>query len=871
MTSDHLTQNPDIQFLGRVLGDVIREQGGERLYALTERIRSASVARARGEAGEDGLGDLTLGETLDFVRGFMLFSLLANIAEDREGVAREEGADLAAAVAAQEAQGVGRGDVVDLLQSANMVPVFTAHPTEVRRRSILDHRARIAELMALRDTGAEVTSQGDRVEAAIKRQVILLWQTRPLRQEKLVVADEVDNALAVVRDVLMPVLPGLYARWEAALGERPPAFLRVGSWIGGDRDGNPFVTAETLTMALSRGAEAALGRTLDGLHELGRELSISAGLADVPDAVLALADASGDDAPARADEPYRRAISGLYARAAATYQALVGRAPARPSRLAAEPYAGPDALRADLTVLARALAAGSEAMAGGGALGRLIRHLEVFGFHGPTLDLRQNSAIHERTVAELFAWAGVEADYASLDEEARVALLIAELRQNRPLGAAWVEYGEETAGELAIFRAAADAHRRFGPGCITTAIISMTEGVSDLLELNLLLREVGLFGAVQAVPLFETVDDLVAAPDIMRRYLALPEIAALPRPEQEIMIGYSDSNKDGGYFTSIWSLNRASQSLVPVLADAGRAMQLFHGRGGAVGRGGGSAFAAIRAQPPGTVAGRIRITEQGEVIAAKYGSAPQADASLEAIASATVLASLEPGRGADRERFAAAADQLSATALRTYRALVYDTPGFKDFFRAATPIAEIAGLKIGSRPASRKKSDAIQDLRAIPWVFSWSQARIMLPGWYGVGEALDAFHDKGLLKEMAADWPFFATALSNMEQVLAKSDLAIAGRYAALAPDADGIWRRIQDGWHRARDGLLAATGQSRLLEREPALDRSIRLRLPYLEPLNLLQVELLKRHRAGEADERVREGIELTINAIATGLRNSG
>lgn len=875
MTTAHLSQNPDIQFLGRVLGDVIREQGGERLFALTERIRSASVARARSGdgVGDEGLSDLTLGETLDFVRGFMLFSLLANIAEDREGVAREEGADLASAIAALDAQGVGRKAVRELIAQANMVPVFTAHPTEVRRRSILDHRQRIVELMALSDTGAAVTPNGDAVEAAIKRQVILLWQTRPLRREKLVVADEVENALAVVRDVLMPVLPGLYARWETALGERPPAFLTIGSWIGGDRDGNPFVTAETLTMALSRGAEAALGRALDGLHELGRELSISAGLADVPDTVLALADASGDDAPARADEPYRRAVSGLYARTAATYEALVGRAPARPSRLTADPYGSPDELRADLTVLARALAAGSEAMAGGGALGRLIRHLEVFGFHGPTLDLRQNSAVQERTVAELFARAGVEADYLALDEEARTKLLLGELRQNRPLGAAWIDYGDETAGELAIFRAAADAHRRFGPGCITTAIISMTETVSDMLEANLLLREVGLFGAVQVVPLFETVDDLVAAPAIMTRYLALPEIAATAseRPEQEIMIGYSDSNKDGGYFTSIWSLNRASQSLVPVLAEVGRAMQLFHGRGGAVGRGGGSAFSAIRAQAPGTVAGRIRITEQGEVIAAKYGSAPQADASLEAIASATVLASLEPGRGEDRERFATAADELSATALCTYRALVYDTPGFKDFFRAATPIAEIAGLKIGSRPASRKKSDAIADLRAIPWVFSWSQARIMLPGWYGVGEALDAFEDKGLLKEMAADWPFFATALSNMEQVLAKSDLAIAARYAALAPDDEGIWQRIQDGWHRARDGLLEATGQTRLLEHEPALDRSIRLRLPYLEPLNLLQVELLKRHRAGEADERVTEGIELTINAIATGLRNSG
>jgi phosphoenolpyruvate carboxylase len=342
------------------------------------------------------------------------------------------------------------------------------------------------------------------------------------------------------------------------------------------------------------------------------------------------------------------------------------------------------------------------------------------------------------------------------------------------------------------------------------------------------------------------------------------------------MLGYSDSNKDGGYLTSVWSLYRASEALRDVFAEAGVAMQLFHGRGGAVGRGGGSSFAAIRGQPWGTVQGRIRITEQGEVIAAKYGTPESAATNLEAIAAATLVASLEPPSlsGSDKARFEQAMAELSRTAFHGYRGLVYETEGFRSFFRQMTPIAEIATLKIGSRPASRTKSDAIEDLRAIPWVFSWSQARVMLPGWYGVGHALAGFGDKALLREMADAWPFFAPTLANLEMVLAKSDMGIAARYAGLVEDrpaADAIFGRIRDGWHRTRDALLDVTGQGRLLEKTPGLDTSIRLRLPYIEPLNLLQIELLKRHRAGEADPRIAEGIQLSINAIATALRNSG
>ena len=881
-----IAQNPDIRFLGKLLGDVIRLYGGEALYARTEAIRSASVDRHRGlaDAGaiDARLGALSLDETLDFVRGFMLFSMLANLAEDRQGIAAEPDANFDAALARLRAEGISEDRIAALLDGALIAPVLTAHPTEVRRKSMIDHRNRIAELMRLRDGGASETAGGDPIDAAIERQIALLWQTRPLRRERLYVADEVETARTYFQDVFLPVLPALYARWGRALGSRPPGFLKPGSWIGGDRDGNPFVTAESLKLALARGAETALGHYLDKLHMLGAELSLSTTLADVDPAVLALAEASGDDAPARADEPYRRAISGIYARTAATFTRLTGK-PAPRAQLAAVPYANPDELRADLATLARSLARAGGALAGTGALGRLIRAVELFGFHLATLDLRQNSAVHERTVAELLQVAGVEADYAALDEGARVALLTRELASPRLLSTPFANYSEETRGELAIFHAAAEAHAAYGPAAIANAIVSMAQSASDLLEVHVLLKEAGLARpgeppAIMAIPLFETIGDLERAPAIMRQWFAqqgVKEAAAL-RGCQEVMLGYSDSNKDGGYLTSVWSLYRASEALREVFAEAGIGMRLFHGRGGAVGRGGGSSFTAILGQPRGTVQGRIRITEQGEVIAAKYGTAESAATNLEAIAAATLLASLEPApiADADAARFEAAMAALSESAFAAYRGLVYETPGFRGFFRQMTPIAEIATLKIGSRPASRKQSDAIEDLRAIPWVFSWAQARVMLPGWYGVGQALAGFGDQALLREMAARWPFFRATLDNLEMVLAKSDMEIAALYAGLVGDrglADAIFGQIRASWRSTHDALLAITGQSRLLEHHPALDASIRLRLPYIEPLNLLQIELLKRHRAGEADPRVAEGIQLSINAIATALRNSG
>ena len=878
-----IEQNPDIRYLGRLLGDVIRELGGETLYRRTEYIRSTSVDRHRGLADEEavdpGLGALGLDDTLAFVRGFMLFSMLANLAEDRQSGATEPDATIAGALERLRARGVGSDAVEALLGSALIAPVLTAHPTEVRRKSMIDRRNRIAALMRLRDAGIVETADGEAVEQAIRRQIALLWRTRPLRRQRLYVADEVEIALSWLRDVFLPVLPALYARWERDLGFRPPSFLKPGSWIGGDRDGNPNVDADSLRLALARAAEAVLGDYLDQLHAIGAELSLSSEHVAVPDAVAVLAERSGDDSPARADEPWRRAVSGIYARLAATHRALTGQSPRRPTRLDAEPYGSPSALREDLAALSRGLGE----IADGGPLKRLIRSVETFGFHLATLDLRQNSAVHERVLAELLAATGVEADYAALDEAARIALLRRELADRRLLSSPFVDYSAETRSELDILRTAAEAHRAYGPAAITTYVISKAESVSDLLEVYLLLKEAGLWrpGAppespIMAVPLFETIDDLANATRIMAEMFALPELSALAeaRGYQEVMLGYSDSNKDGGYLTSVWRLHQASRALADGFAGTGATMQLFHGRGGAVGRGGGPSFAAICAQPAGTVQGRIRITEQGEVIAAKYGTPEAAAANLEAIAAATLLAGADIGAERPRETYYKAMEAISASAYRAYRDLVYGTDGFTTFFREATPIAEIAALKIGSRPASRTRSDRIEDLRAIPWVFSWSQARIMLPGWFGVGAGLAGHGDAALLREMRETWPFFRATIDNLEMVLAKSDIGIAARYAALVEDQrlrDAVFGRIRDEWHRTRDCVLAVTGQSRLLEASPQLDRSVRLRLPYIEPLNLLQIELLKRHRAGERDPRIAEGIQLSINAIATALRNSG
>ncbi len=880
-------QRENVRYLGRLLGDVIRTQDGAAVFDAIEGVRRASVAAHRSPdpaataALAARLQSLDLGDTLRFVRGFLLFSLLANLAEDRGAPDAGRSATLAGAMESLAAAGVGREAIVALLEGALIAPVLTAHPTEVRRKSMIDREASIAALMADCQTGWCAPD----TEAELVRQITILWQTRPLRAVKPVVVDEITSALSYLESSFLPVLPALHARWEAQTGAALPPFLRPGSWIGGDRDGNPNVNAATLEAALAGQAAAVIGHYLGELNSIGAELSMSAANARVTPALATLAEASGDTAASRADEPYRRALSGVYARTAASYRALSGKAPPLAAMVAGEPYATADALLADLETVAHSLESHGGKVMIGRRLDMLIRAVRIFGFRLATLDLRQNADVHARVVGELLRVAGVPGDYAGMDDAARTALLGAELASPRLLYNPHARYSAETLSEMAILQAAAAAHARFGPEVIRAYIVSKTSGVANLLEVYVLLKEVGLYipgdrptCPIMAVPLFETIEDLEAAPQVMADYLDRPKAKALAdaRGHQEVMIGYSDSNKDGGYLTSNWSLHEGALALSKVFAARGLRMQLFHGRGGAVGRGGGPAFDAIRAQPPGTVMGRIRITEQGEVIASKYGNPQVAEASFETMAAATLLASLEPPRlsEADFARFRVAMAGISVAACAAYRGLVYETPGFNAFFRAATPITEIAELKIGSRPASRTRSDRIEDLRAIPWVFSWAQARIMLPGWYGAGHALAGFADKGLLAEMVEAWPFLGAALSNLEMVLAKSNMDIAGRYAGLVPDValrKAIFGTVADGWQRTRDVLLELTGQAELLDRQPALARSVKLRLPYIDPLNELQIDLIRRRRGGEEDPRIAEGIHLTINGIAAGLRNSG
>jgi len=903
----------DIRLLGRLLGDTVRDHEGEAAFDLIESIRRSSIAfhrdndRAARSELEDLLDRLTADETMVVVRAFSYFSHLANLAEDLHHIRRSR-AHLIAGSAPREGSlvhamdraattGIGTDELSEFFAHARIVPVLTAHPTEVQRRIVLDTERRIAALLEERDRVRLTPEEREANDQAVRRSVLALWQTRMLRRQRLAVIDEVTNGIAYYDQTFLRELPRLYAALEDELARRgaaaatlgPPPFLRMGSWIGGDRDGNPYVTAAVLERTLGLQSARIFTWYLEQLHELGVDLPGATTVIEATPEMLALADRSPDTQPQRADEPYRRALTGLYARMAATARDLDHIEAMRHAVGEAPPYAGPDEFSADLDVIHRSLMANKSELLARGRLRSLRRAVSVFGFHLATVDLRQNSDVHERVVAELVAAARPDVDYRALDEEARIGFLLGELGTARPLASPYVEYSEETRGELSITRKAAEMRARFGAAAIENYVISKTDGVSDVLEVALLLREAGLLRPRESrldlniVPLFETIADLRGAGRVMDRLLSLPSYARLLESRdrtQEVMLGYSDSNKDGGFLTSGWQLFKAERELVEVFSRHGVGLRLFHGRGGSVGRGGGPTYQAVLAQPAGAVQGQIRVTEQGEVIAAKYGNPDVGRRNLETLVAATLEATLLPERGdAPRAEFLEAMDALSSRAFSAYRGLVYETPGFERYFWESTVISEIAELNIGSRPASRRKSTRIEDLRAIPWVFSWAQCRLMLPGWYGFGAAVEGWLAENagglaLLAEMYREWPFFATLLSNMDMVLAKTDLAIASRYAELVGDADlreRIFPRLRAEHAATVRHLLAITGSERLLQANPLLARSIRNRFPYLDPLNHIQVELLARYRAGDHDERTRRGIHLTINGIAAGLRNSG
>ncbi|MFO1192591.1 MAG: phosphoenolpyruvate carboxylase [Rhodoferax sp.] len=922
----------DIRLLGRILGDVIRDQDGTEAFELIEQIRKLSVAFRR-HADQDAdqslkklLSSLSGDQTVSVIRAFTYFSHLANLAEDRHHIRRravheragdtQEGS-IDVALSRLRWAGIAPATVAQTLAESYVSPVLTAHPTEVQRKSILDAERGIAQLLVARDDirmrALAAGSRKDALtprelaanEAQIRARVMQLWQTRLLRFTKLTVADEVENALSYYEATFLREIPKVYATLERELDQgRIASFLRMGQWIGGDRDGNPNVSAQTLTYALRRQSEVALRHYLTEVHYLGGELSVSGMLVDCSPEMRALAERSPDTNEHRQDEPYRRALTGMYARLAATLKDLAGGDAARHAVAPQNPYLLAEEFSADLRTIEASLLSHHGAALVGQRLQPLIRAVEVFGFHLATVDLRQSSDKHEEVVAELLAVARIEPAYAQLDEAARRALLLRLLDDARPLRVRDHAYSALAHSEIEIFETARTMVRRYGRESIRHYIISHTETVSDLLEVLLLQKEVGLLqGTLDAgaqaqlivVPLFETIEDLRNAPEIMRAFYALPGIRALVQrsgAEQDIMLGYSDSNKDGGIFTSNWELYRAEIALVDLFDEMARSgpgasrirLRMFHGRGGTVGRGGGPSYQAILAQPPGTVRGQIRLTEQGEVIGSKYANPEIGRRNLETLVAATLEATLlQPTKPATQE-FLDTAAQLSQASMAAYRALVYETPGFTEYFFGSTPIREIAELNIGSRPASRKATQKIEDLRAIPWGFSWGQCRLTLPGWYGFGTAVHEFlqgadsrqrkERLALLQKMERQWPFFGTLLSNMDMVMAKSDLALGARYAELVGNTRlrrKILAAIESEWHRTADALAQITGHRQRLAGNAALQRSIRHRFPYIDPLHHLQVELIRRYRAGHADERVRRGIHISINGIAAGLRNTG
>ncbi len=915
--TDDSALRDDIRLLGRLLGQTLRHFEGEPPYAAVEEIRQTATRFRRHGRDEDArlldrlLKRLSPEHTMSVVRAFSYFSLLANIAEDLAQVrrlrqSRRQGAEARGSIAdaAQRlaAQGLTRADVRRLLECADVMPVLTAHPTEVQRKSILDTERAIATALDRRDLAA---AAGDleavaEAEERLAAQVATLWLTRMLRTARLTVLDEIDNALSYWRSTFVPQVPAVYEELEARFDTGPlPSFLRLGSWIGGDRDGHPQVTAQTMRSALTAQAQLMLEHYAQQVHALGAELPMSALLLPADAALEQLAQRSPDRSPHRADEPYRRALTGVYARLLATAGGLGADLRARPALGDAAPYSGSGEFADDLRLIERSLGAHGAAALARPRLAPLARAADVFGFHGATLDLRQSSDVFEAVVAELLAAAEVTPDYRLLDEGQRVRLLARELAHTRPLVSPHLEYSERTRAELAVFDAARELRRRFGGRAIDKHIVSHTERLSDLLEVALLQKESGLLAgtevrccALMVVPLFETIEDLRRAPQVMGELLEHPGLRhqLVPtvggRPLQEVMLGYSDSNKDGGFLASNWNLYKTTVTLRRLFDAHGVRLRLFHGRGGTVGRGGGPSFEAILAQPPGTVDGAIRLTEQGEIIHAKYADARIGRRHLELLVSAVLQASLpDPGAPAADPRYEQALEEIAAHAHRAYRGLVYETEGFAEYFFSATPINEITELNIGSRPSARRASGRIEDLRAIPWVFAWGQCRVLLPGWFGFGSGIEGFlesangaaarRERGrLLGRMLADWPFFRALTSNMEMVLAKTDLGIAGRYARLAANprrGASIFAAIEREWQLTVRHWLAISRQRGLLESNPELALRIRQRLPYLDPLNHLQVELIKRHRQGRIDDRGKRGILLTINGVSAGLRNTG
>lgn len=887
----------DVSELGALVGAMLREQGGVDLYERVEAARRDAIRRREGhQMAAERLGESVRGlaadEAASLVRAFSTYFQAVNLAErvhrirrrrdyEREQVPQPEG--LRDSLERLQAAGIDRNDVLTALDRVQFVPVFTAHPTESMRRSLLEKQQRMARLLVGR-MDPDLTPREDRAaKERIRVEVTSAWQTEEHPSERPSVADELEHVLFYFTDVLYQVIPPFYeameealtAVWpDAELPTRLPPLVRFGSWVGGDMDGNPNVNADTIRETLGEHRRLVIQCYLGEMDSLYRRLSQSESRVDVSRALSERLDDYANRFPAAIEElparhrsmPYRAMIRLIQARLRATLRDDEGS------------YARPEDFVDDILCMAESLGENNGTHAGLFSVRRLYRRAVTFGFHMAALDIRQDSDVHRQAVAE---WLG-EADWPERSPEERAERMREWLDGSLPEGGQ--EEGEALTPTLAVFRAIAECRRRFGNEAVGTYIISMARGPEDLLAVLLLARIAGLADEdgrvpLDVVPLLETVPDLERGPKILEQVFSDPVYArhlASRGKSQEVMVGYSDSNKESGIASSRWAVQKAQSRLVATAEAAEIEPRIFHGRGGSTSRGGGKTPQAVMAAPAGSVRGRLRVTEQGEVISAKYGLRSIAMRSLEQSVGSVLRASM-PGQavvpGADRVELM----ETVATASRdAYRSLVHETDEFEPFFHEITPIDVIQRMAMGSRPASRRKGQGVNDLRAIPWVFAWTQCRILLSGWYGLGAGLAAAEERYGLAELQAaaqDWPFFRMLLADVEMVLAKSDMEIAARYVNLvSPARQGLFDGIREAHDDTVARLLAVKQREELLEDDPVLARAIRLRNPYVDPMSLLQVDLLGRWRdGGREDPALLHALIASVNGVAQGLQNTG
>ena len=778
-------------------------------------------------------------------------------------------------------------NAVEILEKLNVVPVLTAHPTQVQRKSMLDLTNHIHTLLRkYRDVKLGLINK-EKWHTDLRRYIEIIMQTDMIREKKLKVTNEITNVMEYYQSSFLNAVPRLTAEYKKLAKEQGielqhPKPITMGMWIGGDRDGNPFVTAETLNKSALTQCEVIMNYYDEKIYNLYREFSLSTSIVNVSDKVREMALKSQDNSVYREKELYRRALFDIQAKMQATKTYLIEDKDVHPR------YATADEFYQDLLAIRDSLLENKGEYLISGEFVELMQAVEIFGFYLASIDMRQDSSVHEACVAELLASAGINDHYSDLSEDEKCALLLKELEEDpRILSATHAEKSELLEKELSIFKAARKLKDKLGENVIRQTIISHATSVSDMLELAIMLKEVGLVDSqkarVQIVPLFETIEDLDHSEETMRKYFSLPlakKWIASKDNYQEIMLGYSDSNKDGGYLSSCWTLYKAQQQLTAIGDEFGVKVTFFHGRGGTVGRGGGPTYEAITSQPLKSIKDRIRLTEQGEVIGNKYGNKDAAYYNLEMLVSAAINRMITKKKSDTNtsNRYEAIMDQVVDRSYDIYRDLVFGNEHFYDYFFESSPIKAISSFNIGSRPAARKTITEIGGLRAIPWVFSWSQSRVMFPGWYGVGSSFKEFIDQDpknieFLRDMYQNWPFFQSLLSNVDMVLSKSNMNIAFEYAKLCEDEEvqAIYYTILDEWQLTKDVILAIEGYDELLAENTYLKDSLNYRMPYFNILNYIQLELIKRQRRGELSADEERLIHITINGIATGLRNSG